>query len=215
MPESTRPTLPTLLSLLLLPLLLAACHTAKGATPPDKRTSIIQMKEDALKTLTESDPALAARVRSAAGYGVFSVVNTGIFIVSTGNGYGVVVNNRTREKTYLRMGELGGGIGMGVKQIRQIFLFLDEGSLESFIQHGIQLGADADATAKAKKKGIALGGMASVGSGGGGLGAGGEAGGAERVSAGKGIEVYELTNWGLSLRANLTGTKYYDYAHLN
>ena len=63
MTETNRPTLAMLLSVLLLPLLLAACHTAKGATPPDKRTSTIQMKEDALRTLTESDPALAARVR--------------------------------------------------------------------------------------------------------------------------------------------------------
>ncbi len=215
MTDTNRSRLALLLSILLLPPFLASCHTAKGETPPDKRTSIIRMKEDALKTLTESDPALAERIRSAAGYGVFSVVNTGIFIVSTGNGYGVVVNNRTRDKTYLRMGELGGGIGMGVKQIRQIFIFLDEGSLDSFVARGIQLGADADATAKAKDKGIALGGAAAVGSGGGSVGAGGEAGGAERVSAGTGMEIYELTNWGLSLRANLTGTKYYDYANLN
>ena len=210
----SRPLVFTLLLFALLPL-IAACHTAKGATQAEKRTYVIRMKEDTLKELTRSKPELAPRIRSAAGYGVFSTMNAGIFIVTNGNGYGVVVNNRTREKTYMRMGELGAGVGMGVRQIRQVFIFHDEGSLESFLARGLELGGDADATAKMKKKGIVVGSQAGVASGGASMGLSGEAGAAKRGATGTGIEIYELTNWGVALRANVTGKKYWKDKKLN
>lgn len=207
--------LASMLSLLALIPLIAACHTAKGATQAEKQAYVIRMKEDTLRELTEPKPELAARIRSAAGYAVFSNVNAGIFIVTNGNGYGVVVNNRTREKTYMRMAELGAGIGMGLRQLRQVFIFHDEGSMASFIEHGLELGGDADATAKAKDRGIVLGSQAGIASGGASMGLSGEAGEAKRGAAGTGVEIYELTSWGVALRANVTGTKYWKDKKLN
>ena len=209
-----RPLALALPLLALLPL-IASCHTAKGATQAEKRAYAIRMKEDTLKELTRSKPELAPRIRSAAGYGVFSTINAGIFIVTNGNGYGVVVNNRTREKTYMRMGELGAGIGMGLRQIRQVFIFHDEDSMQSFIARGLEFGGDADATAKMKKKGIVVSSQAAVASGGASIGLSGEAGAAKRGATGTGIDIYELTNWGVALRANVTGTKYWKDKKLN
>lgn len=194
---------------------LFACHTAKGPTPAAKRDYANDMVKEALDELYKANPGLESRIPKAAGYAVISSMESGIFLVSTGNGYGVVVNNATGKRTYMRKGALGAGIGMGLKNIRTIYIFNTPGALNRFIERGIKVGADAEVAAKAKGKGLVAGGQAAVGAGGAGVGIGGEGGGSGAGAVGTGTETYVLTNWGAVARANVMGTKYWKDKKLN
>lgn len=195
--------------------LLFACHTAKGPTVTDKRAYAKDMVKESLAELYESNPGLKSSVARAAGYAVISSIESGIFLVSTGNGYGIVVNNATGEKTYMRKGALGAGIGMGIKNIRTIYIFHDQVAIKRFIERGMKLGADAEVAAKAKGKGLTAGGQAGVGAGGASAGMGGQAKGSKTGATGAGYDTYVLTRWGAAVRASLMGTKYYKDKDLN
>lgn len=208
-----------LVILLALPL-LSACHTAKGSTVAEKRSYTNRMASEALRDLYKADPGTRARITRAAGYAVIDSIESGIFLVGTGRGYGVAVNNRTGRRTYMRKGSLGAGIGMGVKNIRTVYVFHTEKALGDFIERGLKVGAGADVTAKAKGKGLSAGGQAGLGAGGASVGLGGEAGsgnsgGSGAGSVGMGVDTYVLTQWGAVARANVMGTKYWKDKKLN
>ncbi len=202
------------LGLLVLPVMFA-CHTAKGPTAAAKRDYANDMVKESLAELYETNPGTRDRIARAAGYGVISSMESGIFLVSTGNGYGVVVSNATGERTYMRKGGLGAGIGMGLKNIRTVYIFHTPEALNTFIERGMKLGADAGVAAKAKGKGLVAGGQAAVGAGGAGAGIGGEGGGSGAGAVGAGTETYVLTNWGAVARASVIGTKYWKDKNLN
>ena len=58
----------------------------------------------------------------AAGYAVFTVTKGG-FIVSGGGGNGVAVNKATGQRTYMRMGTGGIGLGIGGQRYGLVMLF--------------------------------------------------------------------------------------------
>jgi lipid-binding SYLF domain-containing protein len=198
-------------------LALAGCFTPSGGTVEQKRDNILEMRTQALDQLYTANPSLRSRVANAAGYGVFSNVGLHLFVLGTGQGYGVVHDNRSGRDTYMRMAELGAGFGAGVQDFRAIYVFLDRASLETFIERGWEFGADADAALKAGGKGAAAGGQADVGAGGAAASTTGEAQNTSGAAAGAGtgIEIYQLTESGLALQATVAGTKYWKYDDLN
>lgn len=167
------------------------CTSPKGSTVQERRESVLSMEEKALAELYEAKPGLEAKVESAPGYGVFSNIGTSIIFVTTGSGYGAVVNNKTGERTYMKMAEVGVGLGLGVKDFRAVFVFNSQDVLKKFIDSGWEFGAEAEAAAKSGEKGGAAG------------------------SIGRGIEVYQLTKTGVALQANVAGTKYWRDKALN
>jgi lipid-binding SYLF domain-containing protein len=168
--------------------LAAGCSGPKGATVAEKKSYIQDMRQKALSDLYAKDPSLKAHVEKASGYGVFSNIGTNIIFITTGSGYGVVKNNKTGKDTYMKMAEGGVGLGLGVKDFRAVFVFNNEQVLNKFIYSGWEFGAEAEAAAKS-----------------------GEKGGAANVegSLGEAIEVYQLTETGVALQANVAGTKYW------
>ncbi len=168
---------------------LQGCASAQGETPDEKRAATHQMADDTLARLYELRPDLRDHVNSAPGYAVFSNVGTKIFLLSSGNGYGIVHNNRTGEETYMRMNELGVGVGLGVKDFYAVFVFRDEQIMNQFVNSGWEWGGDADAAAKAGEDGAAAGVVAST-------------------NAGP-IEIYQITESGVALSATVSGTKYW------
>lgn len=183
-----------LVAVLAVSVLAAGCTSPKGASVEEKRANVASMHDRALADLYKARPELKRKVKNAAGYGVFSNIGTAIIFVTTGSGYGMVVNNRTREKTYMKMAEIGVGLGLGVKDFRAVFVFNNEDVLKKFIYSGWEFGAEAEAAAKSGEKG----------------GAAGAAG-----SLGRDIEVYQLTKAGVALQANVAGTKYWKDKDLN
>jgi len=174
-------------------ILLLGCATTKGKTPPDKRHAILDMKKNTLAELYRVRPQVKSQISKAAGYAVFSDVNINVIFASFGGGYGVVKNNKTGKHTYMKMGEVGIGLGLGVKDFRAIFIFHDHHTMNKFIESGWEFGGHADAAAKASDKGAAVGGEILLDN----------------------ITIYQLTESGLALQATIKGTKYWKDEALN
>ncbi|MFZ9011850.1 MAG: YSC84-related protein [Anaerohalosphaeraceae bacterium] len=146
------------------------------------------MKEDTLAELYEKKPEARAKIANAAGYGVFSNININLFLLSSGNGYGIVHEMSSAEETYMKMRFLGVGLGLGAKDFRAVIIFHTDEALEKFTTKGWEWGAHADAAAKADDKG-------------------GEASGQVEVTGS--MEIYNFTEAGIVLQATVAGTKYW------
>lgn len=174
--------------------LLAGCGPDKSMSVSEQQAVINKMADESLQKLYAEDAATKDKIAKAAGYGVFSNANINIIFASAGGGYGVVTDNATGKKTYMKMGLGGVGLGIGAKDYRQILVFSDKATLDSFINKGWDFGGHADAAAKA-----------------------GESGG-ELSSEGdipKDVTVYSITESGLALQATVTGSKYWKADELN
>jgi len=173
---------------------LSACNTTSTKPTHDKRQDVLTMKTETLNDLYKIKPQTKSMIAEAPGYAVFSNANINIIFASFGGGYGVVRNNKTGKHTYMKMGELGIGIGLGVKDFRAIFIFHDEATMNKFIESGWQFGGHADAAAVADDKGV------------------GAVGGEVLIDN---ITIYQLTKTGLALQATVKGTKYWKDDELN
>lgn len=201
-------------------LLASSCLGPRGSSPDAKREYVADMRQEALSELYRRNPQLKARVESAPGYAVFSNISGGVLFVSTGQGYGVAHDNRSGRDIYMKMAELGAGLGIGLKHFRAIFVFNDAKSFRSFVDTGLEFGADADVALAADGSGVSAGASGGVGSGGATAGGSASAGaGSEKAgsagSAGSGVEIYQLTESGIVLRGGVAGTKYWKDSELN
>ena len=174
-------------------LLASACATTGGSTPDEQRASIQKMKTQVLNELYRQKPDVRAQIASAPGYAVFSNANVNLVLASFGGGYGVVNNNRDGQQVYMKMGEVGVGLGLGVKDFRLVFVFHTADSMNRFVEKGWALGAQADAAAKASDKGAAVGGEITVDN----------------------MTIYQITETGLALQATIKGTRFWKDDKLN
>jgi len=178
---------------IILSLSIGGCVTMGGNTSADKRQSVLTMKNEVLLDLYKLKPDVKAQISSAPGYAVFSNVNINIIFASFGGGYGVVKNNKSGKHTFMKMGEVGVGLGLGAKDFRVVFVFHSSDTMKRFVEHGWVFGVQADAAAKASDKGAAVGGETTVNN----------------------ITIYQLTETGLALQATVKGTKYWKDDSLN
>ena len=181
------------LCFLAITFMLSGCSTTGGNTPPTKRQAILDMREKVLSELYKVHPQARTEIASAPGYAVFSNWNVYLLFVSGGSGFGVAKDNRTGKNTYMKMGQAGIGLGLGLKDFRAVFIFNKRSVMEEFVNKGWEFGGQADAAAKAGDKGGALGAEAVVSD----------------------ITIYQLTESGLALQATVQGTKYWKDDDLN
>ena len=172
---------------------MVGCASTGGGSAADKRQSVQRMKNDVLAELYGLRPKARAEVTAAPGYAVFSNANVNVIFASFGGGYGVVQDNRNGGQTYMKMGEVGLGLGLGAKDFRAVFTFHNRPTMERFIRSGWEFGGHADAAAKAGEKGGAAGGEALA----------------------DGIAIYQITKTGLALQATVKGSKYWSDDELN
>ena len=173
---------------------LVSCATAKGFTKKDQRSYILNMKDGTLARLYKEKPETRDMVKKATGYGVFSNTGSYLLFLSTGGGYGVVVDNSTGKETYMKMAHVGAGLGFGIKDFRVVFLFKNKKALNDFVQKGWEFGGQADAAVKSGEKGLATGGEMYIGG---------------------DIIIYQITEAGVALQATIGGTKYWKDKELN
>lgn len=172
--------------------MLSACaSTAKS--PQEQRLAIQKTTGETLNKLYDLHPHTRSEIKNASGYAVFANASVNVILASFGGGYGMVKSNTTGEITYMKMTEIGVGLGAGVKDFRIIMVFDSKGTMDQFIDHGWVFGAQADAAAKASDQGAAIGGEVTV----------------------NGIKVYQFTESGLALQATVKGTKFWKDARLN
>lgn len=168
-------------------LLISGCAGGFNASVDEQRNVIKQMRMDVLAQLYQQKSSARAEVQNAPGYAVFSNANVNLILASFGGGYGVVRDNRSAKDSYMKMGEVGVGLGAGVKDFRLVLVFHTSEAMQRFIEQGWAFGAQADAAAKAGDKGGALGAEASVDD----------------------VTIYQFTEAGLALQATLKGTKFW------
>ena len=229
-PTDSKPqvTMNTKTSLLLGLLLLcgslsahAALFGPKGSSDEEKRQTVRQQRDEMLAELFKAQPNTQARLKASAGYATFRQSDVNLFLLASGYGYGILVNNKTGKETFMRVGSLGGGVGFGVKDLRVVFIFNDAKVMQSFIDQGWQFGGKADASAKYKNTGVSAdqnvrgnvdftsGTVAASSSTD--LRAGTNPKDAESAGVGVGgaMEIYQFTQSGVSLQATVVGTKYW------
>jgi len=154
-----------------------------------KRGKINEMSNEALEELfAEHDKTRELYARSY-GWAVFDNLKLA-FGISGGGGNGVAVVRNTNERTYMKMGTAGVGVGLGVKKYQVIFFIQDSQTFNNFVDKGWQ--ADAAAGAVAGKAGVAV-----------------------MTDFVNGLAVYQLTEKGLMASADIAGTKYWKNKKLN
>ncbi len=174
-------------------LFVAGCATTGGSSVGEQRQSILAMKNETLQKLYKLKPDVKSQISKAVGYAVFSNANVNLLFASFGGGYGVVKNINSGKHTYMKMGEVGVGIGLGVKDFRIIFVFHSKAAMDQFVEKGWAFGGQADAAAKAGSKGAAVGGELTVDN----------------------MTIYQITESGLALQATVKGTKFWKDDKLN
>jgi lipid-binding SYLF domain-containing protein len=107
-----------------------------GDTAQDKRQAAQKMKSETLAELYELEPQAREQISNAVGYGVFSNVGIYLIVLSAGNGYGVVEDNRTGAVHHMKMATGGLGLGLGVKDFRGVFVFTSKEALDRFVESG-------------------------------------------------------------------------------
>lgn len=133
--------------------LLSGCSTAPTNTYEVHRQANLIMRDATLEELYKLKDSAKAEIQAAPGYAVFNSASIKVFVVGAGGGRGVVVDNRSGKITFMNMAEIGAGLGLGVKELRAVFIFHNAAALDDFIINGVTIGASATAAAKLGDKG--------------------------------------------------------------
>lgn len=180
--------------LLLAPMffVIAGCASL-GDTPQEKRQAIIDMRNDTLTRLYAEKPESRQQIANAAGYGVFDSASQNLILIQTSGGYGVLTS-AAGKTTFMRMGGAGVGLGLGIKDYREIIIFRKVEDFERFLEYGWDASAQAEATAQA-----------------------GEQGGSVEASQSVDLDIitYVLTESGIALQATVSASKYWPWSELN
>ncbi len=153
-----------------------------------------KMAKETLARLYKLQPSAKKAVSKSAGYAVFSNFGMKIFFAGGGSGKGIIIDNKTKKETFMKMVELQAGLGMGIKKFRLVWVFEYHKDVTEFINSGWEFGGQTSAAAKLGDEGGAFAGAMSVS---------------------PGIWLYQLTDDGLALELTGKGTKYYKDDDLN
>ena len=107
------------------------------------------------------------------------------------------MDNKSGKKTYMKMMEVGGGVGIGYKTYNAVYVFNRKDALDTFVTSGWQAGGDADASAKVGETGAGVGAALT----------------SDELT--KPVTIYQFTDTGIALSATATGTKFYKDDELN
>lgn len=173
--------------------IMIGCSTVPKKNAEDHRQAISKVRDETLTEFYQLKDSAKAEISEAPGYAVFNSAGIKLLVVGAGGGRGVVVDNRTGENTFMNMAEFGAGLGLGIKDVRVIFIFHNAAALDDFLVNGVTIGASATAAAKLDGRG--------------------EDGSGEIVV--NDMSVYQITDNGLALEMMISGTKYWPDSKLN
>ncbi len=173
----------TLLYRLAAGFLLLAGLSAMALADDDKKRA--QIDADAKAALDEilADAGARALYDRAVAYAVFDNTKAA-FGVSGGGGRGVGVEKSSGHRTYMKMGTVGVGFGIGVKKYNVLMLFENPTVYQNFVEKGWQ--GETQASAAAGNKGVSA-----------------------ESSFHDGMAIFVLSQKGLMANADVSGTKYW------
>ena len=203
------------LSVLLASMLASGCAAPRGATIAEKQAFIRDIRDQTLNQLYASRPDLQRVVERAAGYAVVSNTNVHVLLLGGGQGYGIAVDNRTGQETFMRMATAGAGPGLGVRDMRQVLVFADAYAFKEFVSEGWEVSGDVEAAATSDEKGGAVSAQALAGPGGRGAAYSQKADTVDYATSSDGVTAYRITKAGVALQVTIAGAKYWPYYALN
>lgn len=174
--------------------LVAVAPLASASDVQAKRAEVRKMCDDALAALYKAKPEVKAQIAKGAGYGCFSSFGMS-FLVGGAGGSGLVHSNASNKDTYMKMGQATAGLDIGIKEYREVLIFKDAKTLQTFVDSGWEFAGTATAAARAEGKGA----------------------GAEQaqVTTSPGIDVYPMTATGLAAGVSVGPRKYWKDKDLN
>ncbi|MBI3833979.1 MAG: hypothetical protein HY287_06580 [Planctomycetes bacterium] len=181
-------------SLVTVALLSAGCVAPKGESLQEKHNNALRMRDRTLQTLYAKEPGAKSAVENAPGYAVFDQFGVGFMFLGTANGYSPVTDNQSKQVTYMRNFQFTPGFGIGGKRYQSVLVFGSNSAMKEFAEGRWQCGGEADAACKF-----------------------GDTGGAV-CTAGSfngGVKVYQITEGGIMLRADIPIMKYWQDDKLN
>lgn len=178
-----------LLASLMLAAGLGSAQQEVDAGAAERQQQIDARAEQTLQELFAVKPSARDLYEQAAGYAAFTATKAGFFVTG-GGGTGVAVDKNGGQRTYMRMGTGGLGLGIGAQRYDLVILFEQNAQLDRFIEGGWD--ASATALAAAGTDGIAL-----------------------NSSFIEGVAVYQLTKRGLMAQADVSGTRFWPIDALN
>jgi lipid-binding SYLF domain-containing protein len=179
----------SIVCLVALPGVVSAGESWEDLDRKAKQAKIDETAKGALDEVFTNSDSAKELYEKAYGWAAFDNLKIA-FGFSGGGGNGVAVNNETGRRTYMKVGTVGVGLGLGGQKYQVIFLFQDEKTFTNFVEKGWK--ADASAQAAAGTEGV-----------------GGQTGFVN------GIAVYQITDKGLMASADIAGTKYWKNKKLN
>ncbi len=169
--------------LLFLVISMSGCASIPGATGGEQAETIEALVERTLPDLYKQEPKARKEIANSVGYAIMNNKITKVPIFGAGSGYGVAIDNRTAEKTYITMTRFDIGGGWGARSMRPVVIFQDEKKFKDFIDGAWEAQAGAEAAAKVGESGAA-----------GGAGSG-------NLPGDKGYSIYMITDAGVSATA--------------
>jgi lipid-binding SYLF domain-containing protein len=137
---------------------MSGCASVPGKTGEEQAQTIDELVERTLSDLSKQEPKTREEIASSIGYAIMNNKITKIPLVGAGSGYGVAINNKTGEKTYIKMARFDIGGGWGARSVRPVVIFQDEKKFKDFIDGKWIAQAGAEAAAKVGEAGAAGGG---------------------------------------------------------
>lgn len=183
-----------IMTLLVMCLMTATAFAANPEKIQKERTEIEELSEKALQNLYSKVPSAERVIANCYAYATLSNTGMKLGIFGDAHGRGLAINNETGERLYMRLKEMGLGLGLGVKEYDLIFVIGTEEAWTSFISGDIKFASSAEAAASDGVTGDSIEG-ASI--------------------AAKGVWVYQITKKGLTLDVSIKGTKIYPDKKLN
>ena len=142
-----RHLLPSLAAATLLATAMIGCASPQGETAEDKRQFILEQDQAVIDAAIGDKPVTREEIEGAAGYATFTNIDTQVLLLGGDDGYGVLTNNETGERTYLDFDAIEMGPGVGIGKYRLLLLFEDQETIREFLGGQWKWGAESSAIA--------------------------------------------------------------------
>ena len=136
-------------SIVLLCLLLF-WQICSAAEEPDAQ-ELDEMGQEARAMLLKHRPELSNQLDELPGYAVIAMTATKIPGVGTGLGYGVVIDNRNQQRSYIKVTQFEVGGGIGAQKFKAVILFKDSSLVDRMIKGGVHYESTAEYGASSDK----------------------------------------------------------------
>ena len=174
--------------------LMTASSAFAKATPDQLRAKLDDMSEKVLERMYEKYPETEPAVKDVYAYCTISASGVKMGLFGDDHGRGVVVNNDTDERVYVKMKEVSVGVNFGAKEYDLLFLIANKEAWERFISGNIKFGTEVSAQASDGVNGNTF---------------------ANASVVANGVYVYQLDKKGLAVELSFKGAKISKYKNLN